>query len=258
MPREDIDTIKNTGMIVLLYDDESFLQKVMIESELWRVAIRKSQPLMEQQECFLDTLSSDIVHAVCYESETMPSLVSRIRSEAPTTGIVVLRSATEAAATRGLLLFSGADAFFDNTALPLEVVATLQALRRRGYAFKRMMLDDDEHDAVAYHHDGHSVFATHHSRSGPWSLSNDGWSLSSPSGKTVGLAASERHIMKQLMSNSPNVVKREALLMNENATQAQRRFVDVQISRIKQKFLPYGEKVPIRAVRGVGYIFLDG
>lgn len=189
-----------------------------------------------------------IVNAVRCRSEHRSLQLNELRSEYPTAGIVVLTEETVFGPERASLLFAGADACFDSSVLALEVVASLQALWRRGYAFTRAsqdepMLEVDNQISVCDSDDKR------------WGLKDDGWLLLTPSGREIGLTPTERHLLQVLMANCPHPVERKELVIKPRPGETGR-YVDVQISRIKQKLEATGERLPIRSIRGYGYVFV--
>lgn len=147
-------------------------------------------------------------------------------------------------------------------------MASIQALRRRARAFKRTGNEGNEFGIK--HHSEIDQYAkldqclkveqgaTQEVSTKSWRLNGDGWYLMTPLGNSVELTEAERQIMFALISNAPNLVKREDLGSGLSSSQGAKlaRTVDVQISRLKQKMIQFGETPPIRAVRGKGYVFL--
>ena len=249
------------GMLLLLYDDEGFLRRVMSEARVWRVPIQQDLSSVDDGSTLLWE-DEDTAHAIYCPADSMLTFVSKMREELPTAGIVVLSSLTDGSPMSGLSLFSGADAFFSPDALPLEVVAALQALRRRGEAFLQYVEEgasENATDLKASAPEYRQFTSPNKEKQSLWYLSDDGWMLTAPSGNYACLTRIERAVMMALVESSPGPLKREDLLalMNSEADLSQLRYVDGLIARLRNKFARMGETLPVRSVRGVGYLFVN-
>jgi len=234
-----------TERILLLYDKETMLQKMIAESNIWKIPILNVDSVAYLSFGSLDTAETDAVCAVHYQPQTMLTLLNQSRAKFPTAGIVLLTSEHLTGPTRGLLLFSGADACFDDAASLVEIFAAIQALRRRGHAFLRETLASKGREPT----DTDKIEST----VGQWRLHNDGWSLLTPRGNSIAMTRSERHIMQKLFDHSPKVVGREDLFDERDMSD---RNIALLISRMKRKTKLMGEDLPVRAIRGQGYVFL--
>lgn len=90
-----------------------------------------------------------------------------------------------------------------------------------------------------------------------WRLSNDGWILYSPEGAHLMLTEAERCVMGQLMDNPGECVSRQAMMtaLAGDPQEYDPHRLDALISRLRRKAADAGLSLPMRAVRGIGYIF---
>lgn len=124
--------------IFLLYDDKASLQQIALESEQWGVKVQTVET-MEQCLSLAHSTSAEMVFALMCQADNVFLHINRLRMDFPAAGVLVVRRDKMAGLERGHLLLAGADACFDQDALPVEVVACVQALRRRGYALQRRL-----------------------------------------------------------------------------------------------------------------------
>lgn len=150
-------------------------------------------------------------------------------------GIVMLTGRnTSADRIRGLT--EGADAYLSKPVKLEELAATLHSLARR-------------------------LSMTTHSDTGQdqWRLDMDGWCLLSPSGKSIALTHAERSILTRLLESPGTVVAREDLIatLTDNVYDFDPHRLDMLVHRLRGKIADHGgEPLPLRAVRGVGYVML--
>jgi len=242
---EDVVNGMLTERILLLYDNQALLQKVIAESGMWKISILECDPMAHLSFGSLEGSGGDTVYAVHYQAHTMLTLLNQARAKFPAAGIIILTSESVSGPTRGLLLLSGADACFDEGVSSVEVIATIQALRRRESAFLRKSFDAKKIDKAGV--------VTTEPVTEPWQLCNDGWSLQTPRGHSISMTGNERFIMQKLLENFPKVVSREALSTEREMSE---RYISLLISRMKRKAKLLGEDLPVRAIRGQGYVFL--
>jgi len=239
--------------VFLLYDDEAMLQTIASESEQWGARI---QAFGSMDECLAvaRTDSTDVVCALRFQSDSVFLYVNRLRADFPAAGVIILRAESVAGLERGHLLLVGADACFDAGALPVEVVAGVQALRRRGRAFRQSLQTGGA--ARAGVSAPAALGAGQAAVSQEWELRENGWRLITPLGHSVMLTRGERRIMQMLFAYCPDTVERDRLFPSETGRETTARSVDVLISRLKRKLTSFGEELPIRSVRGEGYAFV--
>jgi len=94
-------------------------------------------------------------------------------------------------------------------------------------------------------------------RSSGWSLDRLGWSLSAPSGATVPLNQAERQVMLALAAKPGEPLGREVLigLLTGATDEFDPHRLDMLVYRLRRKVgLACGDTLPLRAVRGVGYV----
>src|SRR5690606_9651859 len=154
---------------------------------------------------------------------------------------------------RCLLLLAGADVCFDEQTDRMELLAGIQALRRRGSALRLCQRSGP----VGTGPDERSA-RTADPESG-WTLIQDGWCLVSPRRVSIALTAGEREIVQLLFQHRPKPVSRQALTHQRpgRLDKSSSRPVDMMIGRIKRKIARYGEVSPVYTVRGVGYAFIS-
>ncbi|MFT4173093.1 MAG: response regulator transcription factor [Rhodocyclaceae bacterium] len=94
-----------------------------------------------------------------------------------------------------------------------------------------------------------------------WSLIDSGWTLHSSVGHRVPLTHSERMFMLALAEAPGQIVSRETLAQVLSGDGAAADYdlhrLDALVSRLRRKFAEKGADLPVRAVRGVGYLFMS-
>lgn len=91
-----------------------------------------------------------------------------------------------------------------------------------------------------------------------WTLDRQGWSLAAPCGTTVPLNQAERQIMAALAASPNAPVSREALIgcLTGDVEGFDPHRLEMLVYRLRQKCRDAsGEALPLRAVRGAGYLF---
>ena len=92
-----------------------------------------------------------------------------------------------------------------------------------------------------------------------WTLERDGWSLRPPTGVAVALSPGERRIMGLLAASPDAPVSREALIADlgkEGTDPFDPHRLEMLVYRLRQKCRDTcGHPLPLRAVRGMGYLF---
>lgn len=94
----------------------------------------------------------------------------------------------------------------------------------------------------------------------PWTLDLHRRSLTSPSGEEIGLSGTEARLMEAVIRAAPGEVPRAVLIAiltgmaGEDPRAA--RLLEVILSRLRTRFRAMGQTLPVKASRGVGYIFL--
>lgn len=98
-------------------------------------------------------------------------------------------------------------------------------------------------------------------KNGSWSLVASGWSLSPPQGEEIALAEAERAFLQPLFANPGQPVARETLIgeLTDKPWEFDPHRLEVLVHRLRMRVkAATGLTLPIRAVRGVGYLFTDG
>jgi DNA-binding response OmpR family regulator len=92
---------------------------------------------------------------------------------------------------------------------------------------------------------------------GLWVFDVEAWTLAGPSGPAVPLSAAESNLMSALTDRPGAAVPRAALVeaLGLTARPAEDRRLDLTVSRLRAKVKAAGARLPIQAVRGMGYAF---
>lgn len=176
------------------------------------------------------------------EPEHLVSTVASLRSATAVSGIVSVATLADPA-QRAELLLSGADAYFPPHASAAELVAMLEALRRRSAGRSA----DQETEAPSPKKDT--------PKAAPWTVKDNGWTLISPKGVEVKLTYGEKHFIELLQSSPDRRVSREILMASKVGNSENSRAVDSLISRLRRKSVVAGAELPIKSVHGWGYSF---
>ena len=246
-----------TERIVLLFDNGDRIQKLIDDLALWGIPVRVVQTQSGMALSPDEQAEAGELIMLCSQNEDLLSDVGRLRAQSPTMGLVVLRfDGTIAAEHSSLLLLAGADICFDERAQSMEVLASIQALRRRELALKAKYSDSRGRAAAPV------TASIQANGSSPdqealygWDLLEDGWRLMTPQRHAISLTGAERRVLRVLLAESPEPVARERLFSDKEGDQPPSRYIDVVVSRLKRKVAQYGERLPIRSVWGVGYVF---
>lgn len=149
-------------------------------------------------------------------------------------GIVILTARSDMSdRVRGLS--SGADAYLSK---PVEVellVATLTSLARRLATDRRSSASPEP----------------------SWRITSEGWQLVAPGECVVELSHAERCILGRLAQAAGEVVSRESLIscLTDDAHNFDPHRLEMVVYRLRRKVMAEtGQKLPLRAVRGQGYV----
>ena len=90
-----------------------------------------------------------------------------------------------------------------------------------------------------------------------WALSADGWTLLDPSGGALQLSTQERIFLRCLLERAGTAVPRETLVaaLSTDPDGYNLHRLDAMVNRLRKKSTEQGMHLPLRAVRGVGYLF---
>ena len=93
-----------------------------------------------------------------------------------------------------------------------------------------------------------------------WRLSANGRVLASPYGRTLALTSLESGFLRRIAISDGHLLRRhDKSLANDGlGATLESRNVDVLVSRLRRKARYVGIDLPLRAVRGCGYVFAEG
>ena len=161
------------------------------------------------------------------------SIAAHLRGMSSSIGIVML-TAHASSSDRVDGLQAGADAYLCKPANMKEVVATLSNLARR----------------IATR--AHTPSAGTH-----WRRDQSGWRIFSPRGVEIAMTAAERQVVRRLAESTGTAVSRDDLIacLAADIHDFDPHRLDLLIYRLRKKCLKLaGQQIPLRAVRGVGYV----
>lgn len=94
-------------------------------------------------------------------------------------------------------------------------------------------------------------------KAGAWRLIRQDMSLHSPGGQTIRLSGTEYMILRSFEASDDLVASRKELLRaaGRDGTDSKDRAIDLLITRLRRKCSDLGEPLPIRSIRGQGYVF---
>ena len=96
---------------------------------------------------------------------------------------------------------------------------------------------------------------------GAWGLRTDGWDLHAPNGKTLTLTAAERGFLRLLFATLGEAVEREQLIaaVTDEPWDFDPHRLEVLVHRLRTRARNATDtELPVRAVRGVGYLLVAG
>lgn len=242
--------------IFILFDGGEPVQKLTDDLALWGMCFR---PMQGASLCSLESMgasASDAYIMVQIQTAALLADIGRLRCDYPACGIVIYQSGqTLVPEQRCLLLLAGADVCFDESANRMEMLASVQALRRRGIALAMSLLPQREGTEDK---SGSVIFSSLPSGRHTWQLAQNGWHLISPNRVSISLTTGEREVIEILFELRPRPVSRQDLMSRLGKPIAPgSRPVDVVVGRLKKKIAQYGEVSPVRTIRGVGYAFIS-
>ncbi|HEX5394653.1 MAG TPA: response regulator transcription factor [Rhodocyclaceae bacterium] len=153
-------------------------------------------------------------------------------------GTIIL-SARDSVADRVRALSDGVDCYLVKPVVMEELLAVIEGMKRR----------------LPLHPASHPAKRTGHS----WTLASDGWTLLDPKGKGLSLTEQERAFVGCLWKSVGHPVSREdlAAAMDDNPYEYDFHRFETLVSRLRQKAKSLDMALPVRAVRGKGYMFLS-
>lgn len=192
-------------------------------------------------------LGRGITHLILPVGLNILLLLRQVRSSFP--DATVLAVGEFSAIDRRIHAYmAGADNCLSAQAGPEELAAVLQAIRRKGGADARRV---DMAQAVAVaraDEDG--------GRQGVWVLSDGGWMLAAADGTRIDLRKSERTLLQWFAHHEGMEARRNDTISAADGSSITGRWIDVVISRLKRRAEMLGVTLPIRSVRGRGYVFV--
>ena len=184
-----------------------------------------------------------VLHA---EPPTLPLAVARLRSSLPAVWLIVAAEFPDKV-SRIAAMLAGADTCTDASADSLELATTVMAASRR--------LTRESHQGGSGAHE--SAQTPSAAKPSKWQLTNHGWTLRSPEGTSIELNPTEREIMGELLGHPDEPLSRQDRYVSNGPDRRRvKRGMDVAISRLRKKAAEHSLQLPIKSVRGVGYIFV--
>lgn len=242
----DIEKMK-TGAdpleICLVQDDASFrkeLQDALAEAGF---AVRAFPGSRELYAALLHRSCDIVLLDIGLPGEDGFAIAERLHALNKQIGIIMVTSRT-ATEDKVRALLGGADAYLVKPVVWPELFAMITSLARR--------LRHGNTVASA------SFQAVPVQKLKSWSLSHDGWVLTNPTGFSLQLSARERLFLQRLWQQLGETVSRDNLIiaMGEDPYHYDVHRLDAMVSRLRRKFADEGVTVPLRSVRGQGYVFV--
>lgn len=224
---------------ICIVEDEADLREEIVEALLEAGFGVRGFPASRELYAALLAAPCDIVILdVGLPGEDGFSIAERLHSLGPM-GIIMLtaRAHTE---DRVRALLGGADVYMVKPVDLRELLAVIHSLERR-------LRNGEASGAVPVEN-----------ASRPWALSADGWTIFDPDGVSLPLTAQERAFLQRLWLQPGEAVSREelALAMGGDPYEYDFHRLDTLVSRLRRKATEHGLVLPLRAVRGMGYLFI--
>ena len=168
------------------------------------------------------------------------SIVAHLRT-VPSVGVVLV-TARSALEDRVLGLREGADAYLVKPVNMLELAETLRAVGRR---LQRPPIDNAAPPERPQQ------------TSSTWTLLDGGWVLGDPQGRRMTLTSTERLFLGCLIERRSRTVSRDELIvaLGGDVFDFDQHRIDAMASRLRRKAEKLGMRLPVRSVRGTGYVF---
>lgn len=189
--------------------------------------------------------------------ETSPDVISRLIAQLRPVFrhaclIVVAEGLSRSVRVNALLM--GADAWAEISVDSFELAALVTATTRHWQA------PENEQPAIAPNNRDAGLPLPKPANEvvlGQWYLADQGWTLVAPCGTTLKLSGNERRLMSQFLGEPAGAMVREVKgLVPESGRLNIRRQLGVTVNRLKRKAMARAVTLPIRNVRGEGYMFL--
>lgn len=171
-------------------------------------------------------------------------LAQRLRQHNPVIGILML-TVRDSVSDKISGYGSGADIYLPKPVDEGELLAAVSALIRRVAA-------KTDTSAQAIHQKQAAALPS----ASNWHLSADGWTFFDAGNNALPLTAQERTFLQCLASQAGQAVSRERLaeILGEDPYEYDYHRLDSLVSRLRRKALEQSVSLPLRAVRGVGYL----
>lgn len=173
-------------------------------------------------------------------------LLRQLRSSFPDSIILAVGDFADTA-RRIHAYMAGADNCLCADAGPEELAVILQGIRRKRPA--------DFHGEAQASDDAFKLPQAQEGRQGVWELSDEGWILACADGSRLDLRKSERTLLQSFAHRDGMEIRRSETISGGDGSSITGRSIDVVISRLKRRAQQQGVKLPIRSVRGRGYVF---
>ncbi|MEO7067615.1 MAG: response regulator transcription factor [Rhodanobacter sp.] len=224
-----IDRAQPSLRVLLVEDDAEIRDEILVPGlRNYGINVMGADCAATADQLMRENTFDIVVLDVGLPDESGFSVARRLRAGS-STGIVMLTGRSENPdRVRGLS--EGADAYLTKPVALDVLVATLRSLGRRLLT---------------------SVPAP------TWQLTADDWCLRSPRGVDVALTLPERRILGRLMAGDGEPVSREALIamLTEDIFDFDPHRLEMFVYRLRCKIAETcGETLPLRAVRGAGYV----
>lgn len=190
----------------------------------------------------LETLEPGGIPIVVLHASPATALlgVARLRSLLPSAWLIVTSEFPDKV-SRVAAMLAGADTCADASLDSLELAATVLAAARRREPRQGVRKAPPQ--------------AAEARQFKAWNLTNDGWTLNSPNGTAIELNQIEREIMRDLIEKSDRPLMRSSHAANGVNDRVSRN-LDVAVSRLRKKAAEHSIRLPIKSIRGVGYVFV--
>lgn len=239
-----LQRLRGAVVAVVAVDDESreFVIDELQRAGIWGVGLDSAQALYRyllESPCDIVLLDINLLGEDGY------SVANFLCGISPRVGVVML-GGRHSIADMARSLIEGADLYLSS---PVDIPLLLAAL---GSLLRRLQAQTPMVEVVQ---------PTRSINVLDWVLSSDGWTLSSPEQRSLPLTNAERDFLSILFARRGNVVNREALIdvIAHTPHDFDPHRLDVLVHRLRARLAAItDEKLPLRAVRGKGYLFKCG
>lgn len=224
-------TVESARLKICIVEDEADLREELVEALAEAgFGVRAFPASRELYAALLATPCDIAILDIGLPGEDGFSIAERLRSLGPV-GIIML-TARAGIDDRVRALGGGADIYLTKPVNLRELLAVIGSLARR------LKVNVPEAIPTA------------------WALSTDGWTLLDPNGVGLPLTAQERTFLECLWQSAGEAVAREdlAVAMGGDPYEYDFHRLDTLVSRLRRKAAEIGLTLPLRSVRGMGYL----